>query len=88
MSDRWYCGTRFYKAEQAVVQVPDVMRHPIRKRPTIPDEIHRQAMKEYNRQGHNQTHERIQERGGLCAYEVIMLLADALNRARALKGQR
>ena len=46
----------------------------------IKEEVHRMAAAEYNRQGHSQTHERLVERGGLGAGEIIALLADALER--------
>lgn len=52
----------------------------------VREEIHRMAADEYNRQGHSQTHERLVERGGLSAGEIIALLADALVRERSEHG--
>ena len=46
----------------------------------INEKVHRMAVEEYNRQGNPQTHERLVERGGLGAGEIIALLADALER--------
>jgi hypothetical protein len=51
---------------------------------TIHPLIHRFAGEEYERQGYNQTKERVAERGGFGTLELVMLLADALLRERGV----
>ena len=79
---RWYCGENWDRfKDQSVVQVERHLKPlPGRGRPKIPAEIHRRAAVEYNRQGHNQTHEQLQARGGLGVCEILCLLMDALSR--------
>lgn len=56
--------------------------------PSLPDELVRLASEEYNRQGFDQSHERLCERGGLSDVEIITLLADALEHERRKNAQR
>lgn len=75
MGERWY-GSKWGVAERGVVQVSQTEEY---LRGGIPLPILRLAGEEYERH-HGQTFERVQERGGFSVSEVIMLLADALER--------
>lgn len=50
--------------------------------PRLPEELIRLAQDEYDIQHSGQPYERMQQRGGLGIIEIIMLLADALERER------
>ena len=69
---RWYGHVYDHDGPMGVVQSQD-SRYSL----TLPEAILRRAHEEYAKH-HNQTFERIQERGGFGLTEVIGLLADAL----------
>ncbi len=49
-------------------------------KPTLPMTILKLAHDEYRAQGHSQSLERIQERGGFGVFEIVRLLADGIER--------
>lgn len=69
----------------AVPEVPvlDPGGQPLRK---VSERIARVAHAEYAAQGHRQTFERLHERGGFSAAELIELLAQRIERLEATRG--
>lgn len=66
---------------RGVYQIDSELRHPIGKRPTLPEAILRLAQAEYEAQcGSRQDYERMQQRQGLSILEVVRLLADYVER--------
>lgn len=92
---RWYgadlartgSGRKVPDGERGAVQTTiGFRRHygwPEGKTFTLPLELLRIAGDEYEAQGYSQTFERLQERGGFGILELIALLADAAERAKA-----
>ncbi|QDV49555.1 hypothetical protein Enr17x_15750 [Gimesia fumaroli] len=83
---RFYCGRMLNDSEpQGVVQVEHswFKRNREREPITMPESILRLAHEEYAAQGHSQSFERIQERGGFGVMEVAALLADRVQRLEA-----
>lgn len=73
--DRWYGTKDFSGSEQVPVQSSHCR--------TIPKDIAEMAYAEYAIHHGSQSFERLHERGGFSFGEVVMLLADALNRERS-----
>lgn len=73
----WDLGSR-----QGIVQIDSRIHNVIRDQGglTMPEVILRRAHVEYQAQGHGQTYEEIQQRGGLGLMEIITLLHDAVKR--------
>lgn len=82
--ERRWCGNIVtWKGRRGIVQVGSPLREAVRdntRQVTLPEPILRLAQDEYDLQYSGQPYERMQERGGLSIYEVIGLLADALER--------
>lgn len=72
----WYSGNGLRRGPLGVVQQDHTrITH-------MPEEILRLAHEEYARR-HTQSFERIQERGGFSTGEVVLLLADYVDRLKA-----
>lgn len=71
-----------FDTPQGVVQIDHRIRNAVRDQGglTMPERILKRAHDEYNRQGHHQTYEQIQQRAGLSIMEVVTLLYDAVRR--------
>lgn len=63
---------------------PPVLRGEPDRYTRVHPRIFELAAAEYNRQGHRQSAERLAERGGLSLWEIVALLADALEHERGL----
>ena len=74
---------RFYCSQDKDIPMGRVQRDDIGE---LPLEILQMAHKEYQDQGHNQSFERIQQRCGFGVREVILLLADRVNRLETIHG--
>lgn len=81
---RAWCGNVVtWPGARGVVQIGSPLREAVRdnrRSLALPEPILRLAQDEYDLQYSGQPYERMQERGGLSVYEVIGLLADALER--------
>lgn len=82
-SPRWYGGRDWRGGKQVPCQWGNVRREAT----TIPEPIARLAHEEYARH-HNQSFERLHERGGFGPAEVMMLLADTIERERRTRKAR
>lgn len=74
---RWYTGTA--ERQQRVA----MQRSTVTER-GVPEAIARLAYEEYANQGHgSQSFDRLHERGGFSETEIVLLLADLIERERA-----
>lgn len=75
--------TNYYLAQHPMISVQPLHGanpHNPDSRPDLPEAVVSMAEAEYERRGFGQTADRLRERGGLSALEVVCLLGDALAR--------